>query len=40
LISTLKDKRRNEVERRVLECAYHVSMDIGYVGDYFNDKVY
>jgi IclR family KDG regulon transcriptional repressor len=40
LLSTLNDKKKTEIERRVLECAYHVSIDIGYVGDFFKDKVY
>lgn len=40
LLSTLDDRKKSEIERRVLECAYHVSMDIGYNGDFFEGKVY
>jgi IclR family KDG regulon transcriptional repressor len=40
LLSTMTEKKKLEVERRVLECAYHVSRDIGYIGNYFDDKVY
>ncbi len=40
LMSTLTDKKRAEIEHRVLECAYNVSIDIGYLGDFFKDKVY
>jgi DNA-binding IclR family transcriptional regulator len=40
ILSTLNAKKKTEIERRVLECAYHVSMDIGYMGDFFKDKVY
>jgi DNA-binding IclR family transcriptional regulator len=40
ILSTLNAKKKTEIERRVLECAYHVSMDIGYLGDFFKDKVY
>lgn len=41
LLSTLNnEKKKTRIERRVLECACNLSQEIGYTGDYFNNKVY
>jgi len=39
LVSTFRDHRQAAFEQLVLECAYRVSKDIGYSGDYFTDKI-
>jgi IclR family transcriptional regulator, KDG regulon repressor len=38
LVSTFRNNRQATFEQLVLECAYRVSKDIGYSGDYFADK--
>ena len=40
LLSTINEKKKEELEKQVLQCAYHVSKDIGYTGDFFNDKIF
>ncbi len=40
LLSTVNEKNKVEIERKVLQCAYHVSKDIGYTGDFFKDKIF
>jgi DNA-binding IclR family transcriptional regulator len=39
LLSTMTDKMKLEIEKSVISCAYHVSKDIGYTGNFFNDKI-
>jgi IclR family acetate operon transcriptional repressor len=39
LVSTFRNNRQATFEQLVLECAYRVSKDIGYSGDYFADKL-
>jgi len=39
LVSTFRNNRQATFEQLVLECAYRVSRDIGYSGDYFADKL-
>jgi IclR family acetate operon transcriptional repressor len=39
LVSTFRNNRQATFEQLVLECAYRVSKDIGYSGDYFADKI-
>jgi DNA-binding IclR family transcriptional regulator len=39
LVSTFRKNRQATFEQLVLECAYRVSKDIGYSGDFFADKV-
>ena len=39
LVSTFRDNRQATFEQLVLECAYRVSKDVGYSGDYFADKL-
>ena len=39
LVSTFRSGRQVVFEQLVLECAYRVSKDIGYSGDYFADKL-
>ena len=39
LLSMMTDNMKAEIENSVLKCAYRVSRDIGYTGDFFNDKV-
>lgn len=40
LLSTIDEKSKVEIEKKVLQCASHVSRDIGYTGDFFKDKIY
>ncbi|NQT59189.1 MAG: IclR family transcriptional regulator [Bacteroidetes bacterium] len=40
LLSTINDKKKAEIENQVLQCAHNVSRDIGYTGDFFNDKIF
>jgi DNA-binding IclR family transcriptional regulator len=39
LVSTFRASRQATFEQLVLECAYRVSKDIGYSGDFFIDKL-
>ncbi|MGA2642599.1 MAG: IclR family transcriptional regulator [Spirochaetia bacterium] len=39
LVNTFRNNRQATFEQLVLECAYRVSKDIGYSGDYFADKL-
>lgn len=39
LVSTFRGGRQTVFEHLVLECAYRVSKDIGYSGDFFADKL-
>ncbi|MGO9309756.1 MAG: IclR family transcriptional regulator [Spirochaetia bacterium] len=39
LVSTFRNNRQPTFEQLVLECAYRVSKDVGYSGDYFADKL-
>jgi IclR family transcriptional regulator, KDG regulon repressor len=39
LVSTFRNNRQATFEQLVLECAYRVSKDIGYSGDFFADKL-
>jgi DNA-binding IclR family transcriptional regulator len=39
LVGTFNKSRVDTFENLVLQCAMRVSRDIGYTGDYFNDKV-
>jgi DNA-binding IclR family transcriptional regulator len=39
LVSTFDKSRQSSFEGLVLECAYRVSKDIGYSGDFYNGKV-
>jgi IclR family transcriptional regulator, KDG regulon repressor len=39
LLHTYENSRKAIFEQLVLECAYRVSIDIGYSGDYFDNKV-
>lgn len=39
LVSTFRAGRQAVFEQLVLECAYRVSKDVGYSGDYFADKL-
>jgi len=39
LVSTFRNDKKAVFEQLVLECAYRVSKDIGYSGDYFADKL-
>ncbi len=39
LVSTFRGGRKAIFEQLVLECAYRVSKDVGYSGDYFADKL-
>ncbi len=39
LVSTFRRNRQGTFEQLVLECAWRVSKDIGYSGDYFSGKV-
>jgi len=39
LVSTFRGGRQTAFEQLVLECAYRVSKDVGYSGDYFADKL-
>ena len=39
LVSTFRNNEQATFEQLVLECAYRVSKDIGYSGDYFADKL-
>jgi hypothetical protein len=39
LVSTFRKNRQSIFEQLVLECAYRVSKDIGYSGDFFTDKL-
>jgi DNA-binding IclR family transcriptional regulator len=39
LVSTFRSNRQATFEQLVLECAYRVSKDIGYSGDFFADKL-
>ncbi len=40
LLSTVSEKNKADIEQKVLQCAYHVSKDIGYTGDFFNGKIF
>ena len=39
LVSTFRDHKQAAFEQLVLECAYRVSKDIGYSGDYFASRL-
>jgi IclR family transcriptional regulator, KDG regulon repressor len=39
LLQTYENSRKAIFERLVLECAYRVSVEVGYSGSYFDDKV-
>ncbi len=39
LLSTITDRMKADIEKKVLLCASRVSKDIGYTGDFFEDKI-